>query len=176
MTNVADRIVVYLDDAPEPFLNERAPAALRIDTRQLDDGDHVLRIEATDQSGRKGLKVIHFTVRNGPSITVRGLAEREIVEGQLGLMVHAFAGGSEENWEPSQAETPAPVPTWAWVLLIGVVAWAMYYLVSFWKPTNEVTGTAALVEVRDAGRPRNANALPVTRHRAAACVERSDKV
>jgi len=175
MPNVADRIVVYLDDVPEPFLNERAPAGLQIDTRQLDDGDHVLRIEATDQSGRKGVKVMHFTVRNGPSITVRGLGEREVVEGQLGLMVHAFAGGSEENWEPSQAETPAPVPTWAWVLLIGVVAWAMYYLVSFWKPTNEASGIAAPKSVPSAAR-REANALLVTRSRAAACVERGDKV
>jgi hypothetical protein len=175
MTDVADRVVVYLDDVPEPFLNERAPAGLQIDTRQLDDGDHVLRIEATDQSGRKGVKVIHFTVRNGPSITVRGLGERDVVEGQLGLMVHAFAGASEENWEPSQAETPAPVPTWAWVLLIGVVAWAMYYLVSFWNPTNEASGIAALLTIRSLDR-----ATPTlsarARRCAVACVERAYKV
>jgi len=61
------------------------------------------------------------------------------------LTIHAFAGAREEDWEPAQAETPAPVPTWVWVLLIGVVAWAMYYLVAFWNPD---TNDADLVDGR----------------------------
>ena len=52
--------------------------------------------------------------------------------------ISAYGGGGEENWEPSQAETPAPVPTWAWVLLIFIITWAMYYAVMYWKPEKSV--------------------------------------
>jgi hypothetical protein len=138
MSELADRVVVYLDDAKTPLCTERAPLGLNLDTRQLADGEHVLRIEAWDQRGHKGVKLVPFTVRNGPAITVRGLETGDVVEGPLELVVHAFGGGSEENWDPAQAETPAPVPTWAWVVLIGVVAWAMYYLIAFWHPEKGV--------------------------------------
>lgn len=130
MNEVADRIVVYLDDSTEPLLMDASSAELKLDTRRLEDGAHVLRVEATDRRGRKGIRLIPFVVRNGPAIAVRGLDTGEVVEGQLSLTVHAFGGGDEENWEPAQAEIPAPVPTWAWVIVIGVVAWAMYYVVT----------------------------------------------
>src|SRR5260370_1212946 len=39
--------------------------------------------------------------------------------------------------EPSRAETPARIPTWAWVLLLGVVAWAMFYAARQWNPPPE---------------------------------------
>ena len=138
MSELADRVVVYLDDSETPLCTEQAPVGLQLDTRQLEDGEHVLRIEAWDQRGHKGVKRVPFTVRNGPAITVSGLAPRDVVGGPLALVVHAFGGGDEENWEPSQAETPAPVPTWAWVVLIGIVAWAMYYAIAFWHPEKSV--------------------------------------
>ena len=138
MSDHADRVVAYLDDAKTPLLNGQAPVGLSLDTRQLEDGEHELRIEAWDQRGQKGIKRVRFTVRNGPAITVHGLDTGDVVEGQVELVVHAFGGGGEENWEPAQAETPAPVPTWAWVVLICIVAWAMYYVVAFWHPEKSV--------------------------------------
>jgi hypothetical protein len=141
MTDVASRVVAYLDDSTEPLLSQRVPAALTIDTHLLEDGDHVLRIEAWDQRGCKGVKRVPFSVRNGPSITLRGLEPHNVVEGRLALTIHAFAGAREEDWEPAHAETPAPVPTWVWVLLISVVAWAIYYLVAFWKPNTTTAGS-----------------------------------
>jgi hypothetical protein len=98
----------------------------------------VLRIEAWDRAGRKGIQHVAFTVRNGPAITVQGLAPGDVVGGSVAHVVHAYAGGDDENWEPSQAETPSPVPTWAWVVVIGIFAWAMYYVVAFWHPEKEV--------------------------------------
>lgn len=130
MNDVSDPIVVYLDDSTEPLLTESSPAELKIDTRQLEDGEHSLRVEARDRRGRKGIRHIPFVVRNGPAIHVQGLQEGEVVEGPLSLTLHAFGGGDEENWEPAQAEIPAPVPTWAWVVVIAVVAWSMYYAVT----------------------------------------------
>lgn len=137
MNGLTDRVVAYLDDSDTPLFNDQAPVGLNLDTRQLEDGEHVLRVEAWDQQGNKGVRRVPFSVRNGPAITVQGLAAGDVVEGQLSVVVHAFGGGREENWEPSQAETPAPVPTWAWVVLIGVIAWAMYYAVAFWHPGKD---------------------------------------
>ncbi|MEO8797860.1 MAG: cytochrome C [Polyangiaceae bacterium] len=138
MSDPVDRVVVYLDESTTPLCSEQAPVELNVDTRELEDGEHVLRVEAWDNRGQKGVKRVTFVVRNGPAITVRGLATGDVVEGPLALVVHAFGGGRDENWEPSQAETPAPVPTWAWVVLIGVITWAMYYTVAFWYPEKSV--------------------------------------
>src|SRR4030095_2308581 len=33
-----------------------------------------------------------------------------------------------DTFEPERAETPAPIPTWAWVLFLVVVAWGMWYV------------------------------------------------
>lgn len=138
MRTPTDTVVGYLDDRDEPLFSQRPPVHLSFDTREIPDGDHVLRVEAWDQRGRKGIRAVPFTVRNGPAITVQGLDANEVVDGQIGLVVSAFGGAREENWEPSKAETPAPVPTWVWVLVICIVAWAMYYSVTYWTPEKNV--------------------------------------
>jgi hypothetical protein len=137
----AERIELYLDDAAEPLLRQRPPAAFQLDTRALDDGPHVLRVEAWDGSGKRGVRQIPFGVRNGPAISVDGLGAGAVVEGQLSLVVHAYAGGNEDHWKPELAEVPAPVPTWAWIILICVIAWAMFYVVRYGQPE----GTTGLV-------------------------------
>ncbi|MEO6603024.1 MAG: cytochrome C [Polyangiaceae bacterium] len=137
MKDPAERLTlisVYMDGASEPLMHGVPPAPLKIDTRSLDDGEHVLRIEASDGQGVKGMKSIAFRVRNGPEISVRGLEQGAVVAGQLSLVLHAYSGANEESWKPELAEVPAPVPTWAWVVLISVLAWAMYYLVAYWNP------------------------------------------
>jgi hypothetical protein len=140
MTQRNERIEVYLDDSTEPLLRRPPPAALELDTRSLDDGDHALRVEAWDGSGRKGVQTIPFKVRNGPAISVTGLSAGDVVEGQLSLVLHAYAGGNEEHWKPELAEVPAPVPTWAWVIAILVAAWAMFYAMNYWHaPVGHAT-------------------------------------
>ena len=45
------------------------------------------------------------------------------------------------DWEPSQAETPAPSPTWAWVSLLLLVAFGVFYGVQQWSPTRDFAHT-----------------------------------
>lgn len=130
-------VEVYLDDAPEPIGVYRPPASFELDTTLLPDGPHRLRIKATDRAGVEGVREVHFTVRNGPGIAVVGLSNGDIVEGKIPVLVNAYAGTSEEQWEPRRAETPAPVPTWSWVLFLLVVAWAMFYWFASWAPSPE---------------------------------------
>lgn len=134
----AERLEVYLDDETDPIAEYRAPADIDLDTSMLDDGEHRLRVEVVDENGETAsVRTIPFEVRNGPAIAVDGLEAGDVVDGRVSLMVHAWGGSEEADWEPSRAESPAPAPTWAWVLLIAIISWAMYYAVSFWYPTGD---------------------------------------
>jgi mono/diheme cytochrome c family protein len=134
-------VEVYLDDDPEPLARYRPPGRFELDTTRLQDGAHVLRIVAVDRSGQRGAREIPFRVRNGPGIAVDGLREGDVVHGKVAILVNAYGGAHEEEWEPARAETPAPVPTWAWVVFLAVVAWAMFYAVGEWRPPPEFAAT-----------------------------------
>lgn len=135
------RVEVYLDGASEPIGIYQPPARFQLDTEALEDGTHELRIVATDRSGHRGVRTLRFEVRNGPGIAVDGLKDGDVVEGELSLLVNAYGGAYEENWEPARAETPAPTPTWAWVLFLGVVAWAMFYAAQTWSPPGDMASS-----------------------------------
>jgi mono/diheme cytochrome c family protein len=122
------RIEVFIDDEPVPRYRLVPPATLDLDTEGLADGPHHLRVHAIEDSGTVGVEVIPFTVRNGPGIAVVGLTDGDTVRGRLPLLVNAFASRPGDTFEPTRAETPAPIPTWAWVLLLVVVAWGMWYV------------------------------------------------
>jgi mono/diheme cytochrome c family protein len=135
------RIDIFVDGAAEPLLSTTPPLSFELDTSRLEDGPHVMRIEAYDAHGVKGVRTIDFTVRNGPGIAVSGLQQHDVLDGKIPVIVNAYGGTSAVDWEPSQAETPAPPPTWAWVTLILVVAFGMFYGVQQWSPTGDFART-----------------------------------
>ena len=121
------RVEVYLDDEDRPLATFDPPATFELDTTQLADGRHLVRVRAIDDDGSVGVEEIPFTVRNGPGIDVVGLSGDEAVRGRLPILVNAFSSGPGDTFEPRRAETPAPIPTWTWVLALAIVAWAMWY-------------------------------------------------
>ena len=135
------RVDIYLDDDPNPIGSYRPPASFELDTTKLPDGPHKLTIQATDARGVVGIREVSFTVRNGPGIAVVGLGSGDIVEGKIPILVNAYAGSTEKQWEPKRAETPAPVPTWAWVLFLAVAAWAMFYWADNLRPDERLANT-----------------------------------
>ena len=132
-----NHVFVYLDDGTEPIADYAPPLRFDLDTSAMADGEHRLRIEAYDAHGNMGLRYVPFTVRNGPGIAVQGLGHNDVVEGVVPVLVNSYGGANEPNWEPSRAETPAPIPTWIWVLVIGMVAWGTFYFVGQWSPTEK---------------------------------------
>ena len=141
MSQNENRIEVYLDDQPEPYASFAPPERFELDVTALEDGPHRLRIVAIDRSGRRGIRNIPFEVRNGPGIAVDGIRENDVVEGNLNILVNAYGGAYEDKWEPSRAETPSPVPTWAWIVVILIGAWSLYYAVAQWRPTPKYANT-----------------------------------
>jgi mono/diheme cytochrome c family protein len=122
------RIEIFIDDETVPRQTLVPPTTLELDTEGLADGPHRLRVHAIEDSGTIGVEVIPFTVRNGPGIAVVGLSDGDTVRGRIPLLVNAFASRPGDTFEPARAETRAPIPTWAWVLFLVVVAWGMWYV------------------------------------------------
>lgn len=135
------KIVVYLDEDKEPIATYKPPAQMELDTSILEDGEHVIKFIALDAGNKKSVKKINFIVRNGPGIAVDGLKENDVVEGKLKLILNSFGGAYQENWEPNRAETPAPIPTWMWILFISVAAWSMFYFINQWNPSQQYANT-----------------------------------
>lgn len=135
------RINVYLDDDQEAIVSFRPPVRFELDTTKLEDGKHTIRIEALDASGHKGVRTIPFEVRNGPGIGIDGLKDNDVLDGKVPVLINAYGGAREPFWEPARAETPAPVPTWAWVLLLTIVAWSAYYIAQQWNTPDEFAAT-----------------------------------
>lgn len=130
------KVEIYLDDSPKPVGVYRPPATFELDTTKLPDGPHRLFIKAFDRVGVTGIREMDFIVRNGPGIAVMGLTQGDIVEGKIPVLVNAYSGTHDASWEPTRAETPAPVPTWAWVLFLFFVVWAGYYWVDTGAPSK----------------------------------------
>jgi len=137
------RIEVFIDDESAPRYRLEAPATLELDTEGLADGPHRLRVRAVEDSGPVGVEEIPFTVRNGPGIVVVGLADGETIRGRIPLLVNAFASRPGDAFEPTRAETPAPIPTWAWVLFLVVAAWGMWFVATEFRAYRESRAAVA---------------------------------
>ncbi len=135
------RVDVFLDGGSEPIVSYRPPVNFELDSRQLEDGEHTLRIEAYGEGGAKGIQDVKFMVRNGPGIAIHGIRTGDIIEGKVPVLVNAYGGAGEQYWEPSRVETPAPIPTWMWVLVIFFVAYGVFYAVRHWNPSSDFATT-----------------------------------
>ena len=124
-------IFIFLDDEAAPMAKLVSPVNFELDTRKLVDGRHTLKIVSKDRSGKAGLRIIPFAVRNGPAIDVAGIQENAVVDGVLALMINAYGKGNSKNFMITGSETPQSIPSWVWILIIGIGGWALYYLVAY---------------------------------------------
>lgn len=123
------RIIVFLDDDPQPLGSFRSPINFELDTTRLIDGRHTLRIISKDPHGKEGIRLIPFIVRNGPDISVEGLKENQIVNGTVPVMINAYGKGDAKVFLIESSEVPRSIPGWIWIVNILFVAWALYYLI-----------------------------------------------
>lgn len=129
-------IFIFLDNEPKPTAQVISPVSFELDTRKLVDGPHVLKIVSKDPTGKEGLRLIHFEVRNGPAIAIEGIKENAIVDGVLPIMINAYGKGDQKTFLIEGSETPQSIPAWVWILIIGFVGWALYYLFSYISMTQ----------------------------------------
>lgn len=124
------KVRIFLDDDPKPLGEFKTPINFELDTRRLVDGEHILKIVSQDPGGKEGIRKIPFVIRNGPSVSVEGLTENEVVDGVIPLMVNAYGKGDQRTFLIEGSETPRSIPAWLWAIIIGFVGWALYYTVA----------------------------------------------
>jgi hypothetical protein len=124
-------ILVFIDDDVKPVASFTSPVNFELDTRKLVDGKHTLRIISKDPTGKEGIRLIPFEVKNGPAIDVEGIKENAVVDGVLPIMINAYGKGDQKRFLIEGSETPKSIPSWVWILIIGFVGWAMYYLIRY---------------------------------------------
>jgi hypothetical protein len=126
-------IYIFIDDEMKPIAQLVSPVNFELDTTKLVDGKHTLKIVSRDPSGKEGIRLIPFEVRNGPAIDVEGIEEEDVVDGIIPVMINAYGKGDQRNFLITGSETPQSIPTWVWVVIIGFIAWASFYLFTYLK-------------------------------------------
>lgn len=121
------KVKIFVDDETQPLAEFETPVKFELDTRKLSDGPHRLKVVSIESSGKEGIKIIPFKVRNGPAIEVDGLKENDTVDGILPLLVNAYSKGDQKKFIISGSETPRHIPTWLWIILVAFIGWAVYY-------------------------------------------------
>jgi len=134
MNGDKSKILLFIDEDPQPIAALTTPVQFELNTLKLADGEHTLKIVSKSPAGREGIRKIRFTVRNGPAIAVEGLRENEVVDGTVPLMINAYDKGNQKKFIIEGSETPQSVPSWLWILLIGFLGWAAYYSITYFNP------------------------------------------
>lgn len=124
------KIFIFVDEESKPIAELISPVNFELDTSKLIDGKHILRIVSKDPTGKEGIRLIPFEVRNGPAIAIEGIRENAVVDGIVPIMINAYGKGNQKNFLIVGSETPQSIPFWIFILLILFVGWAIYYLVT----------------------------------------------
>lgn len=132
-------VQIYVDDNPVPIADQNLPTRIKLNTYTLPDGQHRVTVRATDVTGKVSVREIPFRVRNGPGLSVTGLAPNSIRHGIIELGVNAFS--ADEPFEPERAETHSSIPVWVWVMTLIIVAWAAWYGASMWQVPQQYANT-----------------------------------
>jgi hypothetical protein len=133
------RVRVFLDDGPQPIIDQELPADVSLDTRTLEDGSHRLTIRAQGQSGPESVEEIAFQVHNGPGIVISGLRSNTTRRGRVNFTVDAFS--TDDPFDPRRAEARSSIPTWVWVMCLFLVAWTVWYAARMWDVPAEYAKT-----------------------------------
>jgi phosphotransferase system glucose/maltose/N-acetylglucosamine-specific IIC component len=46
-------------------------------------------------------------------------------------MINAYGKGDQTKFLIEGSETPQSIPSWVWILIIGIGGWAIYYLITY---------------------------------------------
>ncbi|AZI34253.1 cytochrome C [Kaistella carnis] len=133
MTKDRSSVFLFIDDETIPLAELETPIVFDFDTSKLPDGEHVLKIVSKSPTGREGIRKIRFIVKNGPSVSVEGLKDDDIVDGVLPLMINAYDKGNQKSFVIEGSETPQTVPVWMWIIMILIAGWGAYYLITYFS-------------------------------------------
>lgn len=126
MTN-RTQVLIFLDNEETPIGVFDSPVKFQLNTTKLQDGQHTLKLISKDIQGKEGIKLIPFTVKNGPEISVEGISDHAVVDGELPIMINAYGKSDQRKFIVEGSETPRSVPAWIWACVITFIGWAIFY-------------------------------------------------
>jgi len=124
------KVFIFVDEDVKPVAELASPVNFELDTTKLVDGKHTLRIVSKDPTGKEGIRLIPFEVRNGPAIAIEGIKENDVVDGVVPIMINAYGKGNQKKFLIVGSESPQSIPFWIFILLILFAGWAVYYFVT----------------------------------------------
>jgi hypothetical protein len=125
------KVIIFIDDEENPVGVFDCPVKFQLNTTKLQDGDHALKIVSKDGFGKEGIRIIPFTVKNGPEISVEGITDHAVVDGEIPLLINAYGSSDQRKFIVEGSETPRSVPTWVWAFIIAFFGWAAFYSVTY---------------------------------------------
>lgn len=125
-----NKVLLYIDDDVVPLGVFECPVKFQLNTTKLQDGEHVLKIIGKDPMGKEGIRLMPFTVRNGPAISIEGLNEHDVVDGEVPILLNAYGKSDQRKFIIDGSETPRSVPSWVWASIIVFFGWAAYYFIT----------------------------------------------
>ena len=131
MTKDKTTVLLFIDEDPHPIADLETPIVFDFDTSKLTDGEHTLKIVSKSPKGSEGIRKMNFTVKNGPSISIEGLKENDVVDGTFPLMINAYDKGNQKSFIIEGSETPQTIPVWIWIIVILFSGWGAYYLITY---------------------------------------------
>lgn len=134
--NDSRKVRVFLDENPVPFAEFSPPVKFVLDTTKIPDGKHQLKIVAMSSSGLEGIKTVPFEVRNGPSISVVGLQDGDVVTDQIPVTINSYGSERNDFFLIRGSETPKGIPSWVWAIVISFIGFALFYFTMYWNPDN----------------------------------------
>lgn len=134
--NDSRKVRVFLDENPVPFAEFSPPVKFVLDTTKIPDGKHQLKIVAKSSSGLEGIKTVPFEVRNGPSISVLGLQDGDVVTDQVPVTINSYGSERNDFFLIRGSETPKGIPSWVWAIVISFIGFALFYFIMYWTPDN----------------------------------------
>lgn len=151
---IIERIEVYLDGGQTPIAVLREPPyGLKLDTRTLPDGEHVLRVQTHYQGGGVKIKEIPFTVNNYPDVLVLGLDEGSEASGTVELRL---AVG-----EPELPIEPVRFSGWIYAVALVVVLGSIWGYFALSPATGKIISEVAPPPAQESAREATAAAKGV---------------
>ena len=123
MSTTVERIELYVDGDTRPARTITGPPfRATLDTRELADGRHTVRVVTVFDGGGRDERELSFEVDNVPAVVLEGLADGDVVRGTVDLEVRAAAPLAAAPPHRSAAVYFASI-----VVALGAV-WALFAL------------------------------------------------
>ncbi|MHB1922252.1 MAG: hypothetical protein ACYCOO_08445 [Chitinophagaceae bacterium] len=125
-----EKIYVFLDEQEGAIAELTAPVQFELDTTQMKEGIHQIRILNQDNRGHEDTRIIPFEIKTHPSLPAVGIQEYSPVNGIISVKINPDFRIDQENLLSVDAQKISlTLPDWLSLVLFGLSCWVTYYII-----------------------------------------------